>query len=394
MTSLDGKDDAASQALRALDRRSSPRICRIARLARRQGRGRQAAQGGQAARARRRDRRAARAQGDGATTPARTSRWPRCCALQGKPARDIKRYLDAARAKADKDWARDLALADGAACSCATASSTTRRRRSPRSTRATASSRHRATCARGSTSRSIALAQNKAADAKPLVDADPRRAARARRRQRAGAPSSRPPVAQDRSAATRGRRRDKTPGPVGPCRPTGSSRPSPTPPAVTVGGGARTTRCSRRRNKIADTNCTQGDGALRQGARAEAERRRGADRHGLLPHRREAVRERVLEVPRRARGVAAVRAGAVRHRRGVPAAGPQGAGDRGVQGVPRGLSRRARRRRSSSSGSARDHRRRRPVRPAPARPPTPPPAPAPPPPADAGAPAAARGYVV
>ena len=33
--------------------------------------------------------------------------------LQGKPARDIKRYLDMARAKPDKDWARDLALADG-----------------------------------------------------------------------------------------------------------------------------------------------------------------------------------------------------------------------------------------------------------------------------------------
>jgi tetratricopeptide (TPR) repeat protein len=33
--------------------------------------------------------------------------------LQGKPARDIKRYLDTARAKADKDWARDLSLADG-----------------------------------------------------------------------------------------------------------------------------------------------------------------------------------------------------------------------------------------------------------------------------------------
>ncbi len=32
--------------------------------------------------------------------------------LQGKPARDIKRYLDTARARADKNWARDLALAD------------------------------------------------------------------------------------------------------------------------------------------------------------------------------------------------------------------------------------------------------------------------------------------
>jgi tetratricopeptide (TPR) repeat protein len=32
--------------------------------------------------------------------------------LQGKPARDIKRYLDTARARPDKDWAIDLALAD------------------------------------------------------------------------------------------------------------------------------------------------------------------------------------------------------------------------------------------------------------------------------------------
>jgi tetratricopeptide (TPR) repeat protein len=32
--------------------------------------------------------------------------------LQGKPARDIKRYLDTARARPDKDWAVDLALAD------------------------------------------------------------------------------------------------------------------------------------------------------------------------------------------------------------------------------------------------------------------------------------------
>jgi predicted Zn finger-like uncharacterized protein len=32
--------------------------------------------------------------------------------LQGKPARDIKRYLDTARARPDKNWATDLALAD------------------------------------------------------------------------------------------------------------------------------------------------------------------------------------------------------------------------------------------------------------------------------------------
>jgi predicted Zn finger-like uncharacterized protein len=32
--------------------------------------------------------------------------------LQGKPARETKRYLDTARGKADKDWARELALAD------------------------------------------------------------------------------------------------------------------------------------------------------------------------------------------------------------------------------------------------------------------------------------------
>jgi predicted Zn finger-like uncharacterized protein len=32
--------------------------------------------------------------------------------LQGKPAREIKRYLDTARARGDKEWARDLALAD------------------------------------------------------------------------------------------------------------------------------------------------------------------------------------------------------------------------------------------------------------------------------------------
>ena len=35
--------------------------------------------------------------------------------LQGKPAHDGQRYLDAARAKNDKDWARDLALADALA---------------------------------------------------------------------------------------------------------------------------------------------------------------------------------------------------------------------------------------------------------------------------------------
>ncbi|HEY0192421.1 MAG TPA: tetratricopeptide repeat protein, partial [Kofleriaceae bacterium] len=32
--------------------------------------------------------------------------------LQGKPARDARRYLDAARGKGDKDWARELALAE------------------------------------------------------------------------------------------------------------------------------------------------------------------------------------------------------------------------------------------------------------------------------------------
>src|SRR5262249_30652128 len=35
--------------------------------------------------------------------------------LQRKPARDIQRYLDTARARADKDWAIDLALADALA---------------------------------------------------------------------------------------------------------------------------------------------------------------------------------------------------------------------------------------------------------------------------------------
>jgi predicted Zn finger-like uncharacterized protein len=35
--------------------------------------------------------------------------------LQGKPARESQRYLDTVRARADKTWARDLALADGLA---------------------------------------------------------------------------------------------------------------------------------------------------------------------------------------------------------------------------------------------------------------------------------------
>lgn len=62
------------------------------------------------------------------------------------------------------------------------------------------------------------------------------------------------------------------------------------------------------------TRTVSGQGTPRQGARAEAQWRRCARRTGLLPDRREAVQQRVLEVPRRVRGVPEVRARAASRR--------------------------------------------------------------------------------
>jgi len=109
---LDGKDDAASQAMRAhlLAQLAQDELDRAGLLAdkteaenlRKDSRQLvlDAATAAQ---------RAFKAAGDDAGANVAMAEVLR---LQGKSAKDIKRYLDTARAKNDKDWARDIALAD------------------------------------------------------------------------------------------------------------------------------------------------------------------------------------------------------------------------------------------------------------------------------------------
>jgi predicted Zn finger-like uncharacterized protein len=109
---LDGKSDAPSQALRArllarlaqdLQDRASVTTDRAAADALRQEAKQIVLDAATVAQ------RALRIAGDAAAANIAMADVLR---LQGKPARDVKRYLDTARAKGDKDWARDLALAD------------------------------------------------------------------------------------------------------------------------------------------------------------------------------------------------------------------------------------------------------------------------------------------
>jgi predicted Zn finger-like uncharacterized protein len=182
--------------------------------------------------------------------------------LQGKPAKDSKRYLDTARAKADKDWARDLALADGlglvrdgklddARAAFAAIDQGDGKLETSGDVRARL---HLAL---------VLAAQNKPAEAKPLVDtilaAQPdhtgARALAAKLETQVATSDPLPP--EDGSAAPGGDR------PPAPARPTGAAAPArdagtgkaPSTPDVGAAGGDSYDRVLRRANEIADTNC-------------------------------------------------------------------------------------------------------------------------------------------
>jgi tetratricopeptide (TPR) repeat protein len=174
--------------------------------------------------------------------------------LQGKPARDSKRYLDTARAKADKDWARDLALADGlglvrdgklddARAAFAAIDQGDGKLETSGDVRARF---HLAL---------VLAAQNKPADAKPLVDAilaaQPEHAgAKALSAKLETQVAKTDPLPPEDGG-------DKTPGPVRTGGTAGSGRPNPTAPDVAVGGGDSYERLLKRANEIADTNCAK-----------------------------------------------------------------------------------------------------------------------------------------
>src|SRR6185312_1425107 len=90
----------------------------------------------------------------------------------------------------------------------------------------------------------------------------------------------------------------------------------------------------RRRPRARERLDGQGPEALRRGAADEAERRRGDRRLGLRAPRQGEAARRHRHLPAGALDRALVRAGAVRPRRGLPARGRAGAGDRGLQEIP------------------------------------------------------------
>ena len=179
--------------------------------------------------------------------------------LQGKPARDIKRYLDMARAKPDKDWARDLALADGLVLArdnklddAKAAFSALDQGDGKLETTGDVRARlHLAL---------VLAAQNKAADAKPLVEAilaaQPEHAtakALATKLETLVAqtdplpPEDGKPAVPHPAPRDAGVAHDPTP------RPTRDAAP----PVEASGGDQSYERLLKRANTIADSSCTQ-----------------------------------------------------------------------------------------------------------------------------------------
>jgi len=263
LVSLDGKPDAPSQALRAhliaqlaqglQDRASVTADKPLAEALRKEAKQLvlDAATAAQ---------RALKAAGDDAGANLAMAEVLR---LQGKPARDIKRYLDTARAKPDKDWTRELALADAlvlvrdgkldeAKAALAAIDQGDGKLETSGDVRARF---HHAL---------VLAAQNQAAEAKPLVEsilaAQPEHAgARALATKletlvaqsdplppEDGKPTA-PPVAPRDAGVTR----DPTPRPTPP-RPTPSRDPEPS------GGGEQSyDRLLKRANAVADSSCAQ-----------------------------------------------------------------------------------------------------------------------------------------
>lgn len=176
--------------------------------------------------------------------------------LQGKAAKDIQRYLDAARAKPDPAWARELALAealvavrdgklDQAKTQLAVIDQGDGALEQSNDVRARF---HRAV---------VALAQNQRADAKPLVDqvllAQPEHAgarALAAKLEAAVATSDPLPAEDPRPTPTGANKPTPTPTPTAGEKPT----PAPTPAG---GGGESYDKLLARANGLAESNCTR-----------------------------------------------------------------------------------------------------------------------------------------
>ncbi|HET9624065.1 MAG TPA: tetratricopeptide repeat protein, partial [Kofleriaceae bacterium] len=173
--------------------------------------------------------------------------------LQGKPAKDSQRYLDAAKAKNDKDWARDLALADALALQrdgklddARAAFAAIDQGDGKLETSGDVRARlHQAL---------VLAAQSKAADAKPLVDAvlaaQPEHAAvraLAQKLETQVATGDAMPPEEDKPAAA--------PAPKEPAPPKEAPAPREAPSAPASGGSYDALLASA--NKIADTNCAR-----------------------------------------------------------------------------------------------------------------------------------------
>jgi len=179
--------------------------------------------------------------------------------LQGKPARDVSRYLDTARAKADKLWARDLALADGLVLArdgklddaSAVFSSIDQGDGKLESSGDVRARFHLA----------LALtALNKPADARPLVDtvlaAQPEHAgAKALVAKLETVVAKTDPLPPEEGA--RPPAGGTKPGPAASPSPPGPATPAPRPAADSGGGGDSYDRLLARANAIADTSCTR-----------------------------------------------------------------------------------------------------------------------------------------
>jgi len=306
--SLAGKDEPAALAVRANLGVAIAQALVDSSRARREVRGRQAAQGSEDGRDRSGHRGAARVQSCTPMTRLRAWRWQACFACRTSRAKDIKRYLDAAKAKPG-DWARDVALGealvlkrDGKLDDAKAAFTAIDQGDGKLETSNDVRARFQLAL--------LALAQNRAAEAKPLVE-------------QVLAAQADHAAARALSAKldTLVAKTDPLPPEDG-NRGSGSSRAAD--PESRCLHQRRLRRAAQARRRARRHQLREGERAVSEGARAEAEWRRSAHRPRLLPHQREAVRERAFAVSHRARDVAALRAGACGNRRGVPATGSPG----------------------------------------------------------------------
>jgi tetratricopeptide (TPR) repeat protein len=181
--------------------------------------------------------------------------------LQGKPARDAKRYLDTARAKADKDWARELALAEAlqqvhdGKLDDAKASFTAIDQGDGK-LEASGDVRARFHLAL------VLAAQNKAADAKPLADsiiaAQPEHAgAKALlAKLETSVATSDPLPPEDTPSGSAAPIKEPKPAPR-PTGPTGPASPGPGPTTMPSGGGGSYDTLIASANKAAETSCAR-----------------------------------------------------------------------------------------------------------------------------------------